>query len=87
LNQLKNAVRLSADKKDKICELENKVLVLISGEGEKSVKKLISRIKGNLPKTDEDYLQKVIQFISVYSLQVDSTITNAQDLLFYFESK
>ena len=87
LNQLKNAVRLSMDKKDKICELENKILVLISGEGEKSVKKLISLIKGNLPKTDEDYLQKVIQFISVYTLQVDSTINNAQDLLLYFESK
>jgi KaiC/GvpD/RAD55 family RecA-like ATPase len=87
LNQLKNAIRLSADKKDKICELNGNVIVLMTGNGEKSAGKLISLIKQNLPGTSEDYIQKVIQYISVYIHQVDNSINNAQDLLLFMESK
>ena len=87
LNQLKNSIRLSADKKDKICELNSNVIVLMIGNGEKSAGKLISLIKENLPGSNEEYVQKVIQYISVYIYQVDNTINNAQDLLLFLESK
>jgi hypothetical protein len=87
LNQLKNSIRLSADKKDKICELNNKVIVLLPGNGEKSAGKLISLIKENLPRTDEDYISKVTQYISVYIHQIESTINNAREFLLLMESK
>src|SRR3990167_7684398 len=81
LSQLKNAVRLSTSKKDKICVIDNRVVVLISKEDRKNVNNLVARIKENLPVTDREYLSRVAQYISVCTLQVDDSINNADDLL------
>jgi len=81
LSQLKNAVRLSTSKKDKICVIDNRVVVLITKEDQKNVNNLVARIKENLPGTDREYLSRVAQYISVCTLQVDDSINNADDLL------
>ena len=81
LNQLKNAVRLSTNKKDKFCVIDDKVVVLIPKEDQKIVNNLIARIKENLPETDGEYLDRVAKYISVYTQQVDDSINNADDLL------
>jgi len=81
LSQLKNAVRLSTSKKDKICVIDNRVVVLITKEDRKNVNNLVARIKENLPGTDREYLSRVAQYISVCTLQVDDSINNADDLL------
>ena len=81
LSQLKNAVRLSTSKKDKICVIDNRVVVLITKEDRKNVNNLVARIKENLPVTDREYLSRVAQYISVCTLQVDDSINNADDLL------
>jgi len=81
LNQLRNSVRLSADKKDKICILNDRILVLIVKEDQKNVNNFISRIKSNLPAIDDEHLSKIIHYISVYTMQVDESINNADDLL------
>jgi len=81
LSQLKNAVRLSTNKKDKICVIDNRVVVLITKEDRKNVNNLVARIKENLPGTDREYLSRVAQYISVCTLQVDDSINNADDLL------
>ena len=81
LSQLKNAVRLSTNKKDKICVIDNRVVVLITKEDQKNVNNLVARIKENLPGTDREYLSRVAQYISVCTLQVDDSINNADDLL------
>ena len=81
LTQLRNAARLSTNKKDKICIIENRVVVLITKEDQKNVNNLIARIKENLPNTDREYLSKVSQYISVYTQQVNNFINNADDLL------
>jgi hypothetical protein len=81
LNQLKNAVRLSVDKKDKITVMNDRIIVLIVGEDQKTVNKLIARIKSNLPVENNEQLSKVIQYISVYTLQVDEHITSADEML------
>jgi len=81
LSQLKNAARLSTNKKDKICVIDNRVVVLITKEDQKNVNNLIARIKENLPNTDREYLSKVSQYISVYTQQVDDSVNNADDLL------
>lgn len=81
LSQLKNAVRLSTNKKDKICVIDNNVVVLITKEDQDNVNNLIARIKENLPNTDREYLIKVAQCISVCSVQVNDTVNSADDLL------
>jgi circadian clock protein KaiC len=81
LDQLKNAVRLSVDKKDKICIMKNRVVVLMTRDDNKSLRSLVTRIKNNLPNNDPDYLKKVIQFVSVYAVKVDDSINKAEDLI------
>jgi circadian clock protein KaiC len=81
ISQLKNTVRLSTDRKDKICIFNNRVVVLIVKEDQKVVNNLIAKIKSNLPDDDPEQLNKLIQYISVYSIQVDTSINNADDLL------
>jgi circadian clock protein KaiC len=82
INQLQNAVRLSTDRKDKICIILNNVVVLITREeNRKGVKSLISKIKTNLPGNDPNFIKSVIPYISVYAVKVDENVHNANDLI------
>ncbi len=80
ITQLQNAIRLSTDKKDKICVIINKVVVLITKEDNKSINNLIAKIKSNLPVNDPAYLSKVMQYISVYAIKIDERIQSAEDI-------
>ncbi len=81
MNQLKNAVRLSVDRKDKICIMEDRVVVIVVDENQKNVNNFIARIKSNLPGESKEHLSRIIQYISVFTLQVDENINNADDFL------
>jgi circadian clock protein KaiC len=80
ITQLQNAIRLSTDKKDKLCVLSNKVVILITKEDPKIVVSLISKVKSNLPNNDPDYIKNVTQYISVYALRVDQSVQTADDI-------
>lgn len=80
INQLKNSIRLSIDRKDKLCVLSNKVIVLITKDDQKTLNSLISKVKSNLPKTDPEYITKVSKLISVMMVKVDDTIESSEDL-------
>jgi hypothetical protein len=79
LNQLQSAVRLSVDKKDKICVLQNKVLVLFTKE-EKEISNFIAQIVKNLPINTPNYLNTVTRFLSVYSTKVTGETKNADEM-------
>ncbi len=81
LTQLQNAIRLSTDKKDKICLISNKVIVLATKEEPKGINSIIAKIKSNLPNHDAEYLQNVTQYISVYAIRVDESIQNADSIM------
>ena len=81
VEQLQNAIRLSTDRKDKICLINNKVIVLITKDDQKAVSNLVAKIKNNLPNNDSSYLRNVIPFISVFSVKVNEGINNAEDIL------
>src|ERR1035437_9444158 len=82
ISQLQNAIRLSTDRKDKICILKNNVVVLVTREeSKKGINGLISIIKTNLPNNDPVFIKAVIPYISVYSVKVDENVQNANDLL------
>lgn len=80
INQLQNAVRLSTDKKDKICVVGNKVIVLFTHEEHKDINTLLAEIKNNLPNNDPDYLETIVKLLSVNTIKVDPDIRNAEDL-------
>ncbi len=81
INQLMNIIRLSSDRKDKICLVSNNVVVMVTKEDTRTINKFISRIKGNLPRSEPEYLEKVVPHISVLALRVDETIKNAEDMI------
>ncbi len=81
INQLQNAVRISTSKKDKLCVVENKVIVLLVRSGLKSVIDLISSVQHNLPSQDLNYVNAVLDFISIYNLVVDERFENAEEMI------
>ncbi len=81
INQLMNIIRLSSDRKDKICLVSNNVVVMVTKEDTKTMNKFISRIKGNLPVNDPKYIEKVIPYISLLAIRVDESIINAEDMI------
>ncbi|QQS37409.1 MAG: hypothetical protein IPM56_05485 [Ignavibacteriales bacterium] len=80
LNQLQNAIRLSTDRKDKICAMKNKIVVLMTKEDQKGLNSLLAKIRSNLPGTDPVYLNKAMQYISVFAAIVNDKIENADDM-------
>jgi circadian clock protein KaiC len=79
INQLQNAIRLSVDKKDKICTVRNKVLVLFTKE-EKEISNFIGQIITNLPNNTPHYINKITRFISLYSVKVANETKNADEM-------
>lgn len=83
LNQLQNAIRLSTSKRDKICIIENKVLVLLVRGSLKAVVDLITNVQNNLPSNDPAYLNVVLDYISILNTTVDENIENAEAMMEY----
>jgi len=81
VNQLMNIIRLSTDKKDKICLISNNIVVMITREDIGTVNKLLSRLKGNLPSKEPEYIESVMMYISIFAMKVDETMKNAEDML------
>jgi circadian clock protein KaiC len=79
INQLQSAIRLSVDKKDKICILQNKVLVLFTKE-EKEISNFIAQTIKNLPNNTPNYINTITRFISVYSTMVTRETKNAEEM-------
>ena len=63
MNQLQNAVRLSTDKKDKMCVVGNKVIVLFTNEERKDINTFLAEIKNNLPNNDPEYLNTMMRLL------------------------
>lgn len=80
-NQLQNAVRLSTTKKDKICAIDNKVIVLLVRGNAKSAVDLIANVQHNLPSTDINYINAVLDYIAIFNLEIDESIGNAEELM------
>ncbi|MBI9009644.1 MAG: hypothetical protein JEZ05_06555 [Tenericutes bacterium] len=86
VNELKEALRLSTDKKDKICVIDNKVIVLVVKSDSKSAQNILFSIKYHFPSEDKNYLNSVLENISVLSIEVDENIDNAKTMLNYIAS-
>ncbi len=81
IHQLQNAIRLSTSKKDKICSVDNKVIVLLIRGSMKSAVDLVSTMQNNLPSQDRNYINAILDYISVYNVEVDDRIENADSML------
>jgi KaiC/GvpD/RAD55 family RecA-like ATPase len=83
INQLQNSVRQSTSKKDKICVVENKIIVLLVRGNMKSVVDLMSNVQMNLPSQDENYVQAMQDYISIFNTEIDEKVDSAEYMLEY----
>lgn len=81
INQLKSAVTKSVQKKDKICIVENTILILIVKTNSQMLNDLITKIKTNLPSQDPEYVSTVIELIKIYTLEISNSFNNSAELL------
>jgi len=81
LNQLRNAIRLSTDKKDKICTIGSKIFVLITRPKDNVVANLVTKIKSNLPDDDPEFFNAISPHIAVYAVTVNKDVKNAEGMI------
>ena len=81
LNQFQLAVRLAVSKKDKICIIDNKVIVLLVRGNLKSVIDLMTNVQNNLPSRESNYVNAVMEFISIFNMEVNEKIENAENMM------
>ena len=81
LNQLRNAVRLSMDKKDKMCTVGNKILILMIKETGNVVSDLVANIKSNLPNDNKNLVRAISEVISIFSIDVDEEVKDAKSMI------
>ncbi len=81
INQLQNAVKKSTSKKDKICVLDNKIIVLLIRGTLKNAVDLMSNIQNYLLSKDPTYINTVLEYISIFNLQVDDRSENAEAMM------
>ena len=79
--QLQNSVRLSTDKKDKICVVGDKILVLMGKGDDRSLNILVSKMKANLPNSDPTYVNRVMQYLYAFTYEVNDQTVNAESIL------
>lgn len=81
ISQLQNAIRQSTTKKDKICVVENKVIVLLVRGSLKGVVDLMSNVQNNLPSKDPNYISAILDYIAIYNMEVDERADNAETMM------
>lgn len=81
INQLQSAVRQATSKKDKICIIENKIIVLLVRSSLKTVVDLMTNVQNNLPSQDPNYINASLDYISIFNLEVDERVENAESMM------
>ncbi len=89
INQLKNVIRISAERKDKICQVDDQICVLLVKEDPKSVSDFITKIKLNLPTDETSERDLMASDVFFYYLKVSDNFDNADQMLakIHFEVK
>jgi KaiC/GvpD/RAD55 family RecA-like ATPase len=81
LGQLRTSLSKSVTKRDKVCEFENRIIVLIIGSSPKNSADLISKMKNFLPSTDSSYTKAISEYILIYDLEVNENFKNSGEML------
>lgn len=80
-NQFQTAVKKSSEKKDKICFIDHKVLVLMVNGNNQSVVNLSKNILNNLPSNDKEYIDAVSKYIELFNVPFNENIKNSRELM------
>lgn len=80
-NQLKNVIKISVERKDKICIINDVVLVLYLKEDIKLLNNLLAKVKSNLPSDDAEERALMAKDVVFRILTINDSIRDADDML------
>ena len=80
VDQLKNSILHSIEKKDKVCVIEGKIVVMLIRSNNNSVSQLIEKMQHFLPSNDSVYLKKILGHISYFSIPVIEDYNSSDDM-------
>ncbi|MFH0733960.1 MAG: RAD55 family ATPase [bacterium] len=86
INQLQNAIISTTDKKDKICVIDNKIIVLLVRSSKTKVSNLLTSLRDNLPSSDSNYLNVIMDLIYLFYLEVNDNIDSADMMVKYISN-
>ncbi len=80
-NQLKNVIKISVERKDKICVINNAILILFLKEDVKLLNNLLAKIKSNLPSDDPDERTLMANDVVFRILTINDSFKDADDMI------
>jgi circadian clock protein KaiC len=80
-DQLVNVVENSVEKKDKLCIIGDKVIVLIVDTSHRKIESVLQNIVNWLPSNDSTYLTTVLPMINVLKVEIDENIENSDGMI------
>jgi hypothetical protein len=80
-SQLKNVIKISVERKDKICVINNMILVLFLKEDIKLLNNLLAKIKSNLPSDDPEERSLMANDVVFRILTINDSFKDADDMI------
>ncbi|MEN8192440.1 MAG: RAD55 family ATPase [Bacteroidota bacterium] len=83
VDMLKNLVSLSVKKRDKLCIIDDKIVILLIRSAEEGVRKMLTKFMENISSIESINLVSLLDHISVANIDVNQSISDSEIL---FES-
>lgn len=81
LEQLQNALISVTDKKDKLCVLDNKIIILIIRPTDSKINSIFANFKDYLPSKHIDFIKAISEYISFEIIKANDDLENAEYVL------
>lgn len=81
MNQLKNSLSRSILKKDKLCNEDDRIFILVVRSTPQNIADIMDKLKLNLPSKDVSYLRAIANYIKIYDLPINEEFGNSNEML------
>ena len=81
IDQLKKVIAFSVKKRDKLCIINDKILILLIRSSDESLKKMLSKIRSTLTNYETEDIENTYKLISIADIEIDESIDNSDKLI------
>jgi len=82
-SQLQQAVKGSTSKRDKICIMDDKILILTVKPAFDEVLNLVRGMKSNLPSSDKEYLNAATEYVLFMAIEITNNVDTSEAMIAY----
>ena len=81
IHQLRNLISVSVKKRDKLCIIDDKIVMLLIRTSEEGLNKILDRMKQNISSLKNENMKSLLESIYVADIAIDKSIINSEMLL------